>query len=473
MFNAEALVDLLLPVAWWYLITALVHQEPLPGDRQFWVTRPYSWKSLLAAKLVFIFLFVNLTLAVGDCLILTAHGFSAAAQWKSLLWRQIPFTAAVLIPPLALGALTRNLSQVIIALLLVILRIVVNSIPFETAIPGGSSAVAWTDATISTVVFLIALAAIILIQYRRRLTWLARTLAVAFVILPGFSIPVRWQLDWQARVKPPSLDGSAIKIVFNPGRAPRTPPATVPKLKLVSVALPVAVNGSPDGVEFVSRLATLAIRDNGRPTWSTDGEGATLERDKTGYWETIFIPAAAFASTRSKPVTVRMTAVVSAFRKTEFRAPLETGPVPVPDVGICESVRPMLQFLTVTCRSAFRSPPRIRIHADYPGGDARDPSGRSREQVTGDLSDSPFPAELSLSPVRKSEVFSLAENELAAAPKHPGTQLVFETEHPVAYFQTEIDVPVREPRAIRPDSARELKPGTIALSVSPSHPLSW
>lgn len=440
VFNAEALVDVLLPVAWWYLITSLVHQEPLPGDRQFWVTRPYSWKSLLAAKLLFIFLFVNLAVAAADCFILTAHGFSAAAHWKSLLWRQIPFTVAVLIPPLALGALTCNLGQVMIAILLVILRIVVNSIPFEAAIPGGSTAVAWTDATVSTIVFLIVLSAIILIQYRRRLTGLARTLAVAFVVFPGFSIPVRWQLDWQARVKPPSLDGSKIKIAFDPGRAPRSPRSSVPKLKFVNVALPVSVNGAPDGVEIMSRLATLAIQDNGRTAWSTDAEDATLERDKTGYWETIVIPAAAFASTRSKPVTVRLTAVVSAVRKTEFRTPIETGPVPVPDVGFCESMRPMLQFLTVTCRSAFRSPPRTRIHADYPGWDARDPGGRPREQVTGDLSDSPFPAELGLSPVRKSEVFSLAENDLAAAAKHPGTQLVFEIEHPIAHFQTQFEL---------------------------------
>ncbi len=32
------------------LITRLVHSESLVGDRQFWITRPYEWKKLLAAK---------------------------------------------------------------------------------------------------------------------------------------------------------------------------------------------------------------------------------------------------------------------------------------------------------------------------------------------------------------------------------------------------------------------------------------
>src|SRR5687768_13366660 len=43
----------LLPLAWCHLVMLMVHQEPLVGDRQFWVTRPYSWRSLIAAKAMF------------------------------------------------------------------------------------------------------------------------------------------------------------------------------------------------------------------------------------------------------------------------------------------------------------------------------------------------------------------------------------------------------------------------------------
>src|SRR5208337_225154 len=32
----------LLPLAWWYLASLAVYGEPLPGDRQFWVTRPIA-----------------------------------------------------------------------------------------------------------------------------------------------------------------------------------------------------------------------------------------------------------------------------------------------------------------------------------------------------------------------------------------------------------------------------------------------
>src|SRR5271155_4729161 len=61
----------LMLLAWWCLIAALVHEEPLPGDRQFWITRPYSSKSLLMAKVLFILTFVNLPVLIADCCILT------------------------------------------------------------------------------------------------------------------------------------------------------------------------------------------------------------------------------------------------------------------------------------------------------------------------------------------------------------------------------------------------------------------
>ena len=41
----------LIPISWLVLISRSVHDESLVGDKQFWVTRPYTWYSLLAAKL--------------------------------------------------------------------------------------------------------------------------------------------------------------------------------------------------------------------------------------------------------------------------------------------------------------------------------------------------------------------------------------------------------------------------------------
>ena len=39
----SGMLKLLLPLAWWYLIVAVIHQEALAGDRQYWLTRPIRW----------------------------------------------------------------------------------------------------------------------------------------------------------------------------------------------------------------------------------------------------------------------------------------------------------------------------------------------------------------------------------------------------------------------------------------------
>ena len=59
-----AFVRFLIPVVWVVVVSRLVHDEPLVGDRQFWITRPYTWYNLLASKLLFIVLFLYVPLLV-------------------------------------------------------------------------------------------------------------------------------------------------------------------------------------------------------------------------------------------------------------------------------------------------------------------------------------------------------------------------------------------------------------------------
>src|ERR1700739_4313976 len=54
------LLNALLPLSWMFLIVRVVQGESLVGDRQFWITRPYDWKQLMAAKALFVLAFINL-----------------------------------------------------------------------------------------------------------------------------------------------------------------------------------------------------------------------------------------------------------------------------------------------------------------------------------------------------------------------------------------------------------------------------
>src|SRR5258706_11965189 len=74
----SGLVVVLLPVAWSFLIVRVVQGEALVGDRQFWITRPYEWKKLLAAKVLFFVLAINLPLLIVDSVLLARAGFPPA-----------------------------------------------------------------------------------------------------------------------------------------------------------------------------------------------------------------------------------------------------------------------------------------------------------------------------------------------------------------------------------------------------------
>jgi len=82
----SGLVVVLVPIAWSFLAVRVIQSESLVGDRQFWVTRPYEWKELLAAKVLFVLTFVNLPLLVLDVFLLKKAGFTPTNYKIGLLW---------------------------------------------------------------------------------------------------------------------------------------------------------------------------------------------------------------------------------------------------------------------------------------------------------------------------------------------------------------------------------------------------
>jgi hypothetical protein len=98
----------LIPVGWWLLITRTVHEERLVGDTQFWITRPYQWKSLLASKLLFVVAFVYVPIFLAQCVLLAQEGFAPQPQIPGLLWNLLMITASVVLPLIALAAATSS-----------------------------------------------------------------------------------------------------------------------------------------------------------------------------------------------------------------------------------------------------------------------------------------------------------------------------------------------------------------------------
>jgi hypothetical protein len=130
-------------------------------------TRPYAWKSLRAAKALFIVVFINLPMLLAQALILRAYGFSLGAVIPGLLWNQALLSAVLVLPMAALAAVTTGFVQ----LPLTILILSVSALLYTMAAPrmsagSGSGPLSWVTSLFEVVMILVVALAVIVWQYK-------------------------------------------------------------------------------------------------------------------------------------------------------------------------------------------------------------------------------------------------------------------------------------------------------------------
>jgi hypothetical protein len=123
-------------IFWLFLIVRVVQGESLVGDRQWWVTKPYEWWNLLAAKLLFIFIFISVPLFHVHLLLLHQFGFPILPNLSALLLTQIALFFVLFLPALLLASLTKNFSQLLLTAGC-ILVVVIGSAWLGSKIPSG------------------------------------------------------------------------------------------------------------------------------------------------------------------------------------------------------------------------------------------------------------------------------------------------------------------------------------------------
>lgn len=117
----------LITIGWLVLIARVVHCERLIGDTQFWLTRPYDWRKLFAAKLLFLLSFLYAPFFVAQCVLLHEGGFNPFHHIGALLFNLLLLSAVGVLPLLALSSLTAGFGRLMLVVLAVILVIVVDA----------------------------------------------------------------------------------------------------------------------------------------------------------------------------------------------------------------------------------------------------------------------------------------------------------------------------------------------------------
>jgi len=429
---AWTLVTLLLPLSWWILIARLIHEEALPGNSQFWITRPYDRKSLLGAKLLFIFVFINLPMLIADVIILHAYGLPVAAEWPGLLWAQVLLTVIFLLPILILSAVTTGFVQLLIAILVPCLAVLLVTIVGPDLVLALPSGYGWINSYVAFVLIAVAAAVVLIWQYRRLGTALARSFVVVagILILFGavfFPWPVAFRIQsWLSKQR---LDPSAVQVSLD-SKNSWLNRAAVQGDGDVLIELPVAITDLPAGMSAKAEGFSLELR-------APDGTARLVNQMPLNYLSEVnqqfsvkaIVDGAFYRTFKDEPLALRAKVYLTLFGNRQVaRIPFGNRLAPVPRVGVCAAsqVRDGHSYFVV-CNSPFRRPPVMVSFSFVEFTDNTLQNVWTALQTSAGISYSPLPATPGLDPVSQ-------EFTLSAIPV-PMSGAVVETQEPLAHIE--------------------------------------
>jgi hypothetical protein len=225
----RAFLPQLMLFGWGFLIVRDIQAEVLVGDRQFWVTRPYDWKKLLAAKILFVAVVFNLLLLIADTILLRRAGFAPVSYVPGILWMQLLLTVLLVLPVVTLGTVTSNVGQAV----LVVLGVLVYFIATATLSLATSShwprVVTSLPSSLLPIILIGTFVAVIMLQYARRKTMLARGLLVILAMTGlfmgvGISAPP-WVPDASEYPFLAAGEEPPVQLAFDSTKGPRLEPA--------------------------------------------------------------------------------------------------------------------------------------------------------------------------------------------------------------------------------------------------------
>lgn len=429
------LVSLLLVLAWWNLMAAAIQEEALPGDRQFWVTRPYSWKSLLGAKVLFVVAFVNAPLLVSDCLILGTQGFPVFRNVPDLLLRQFVVSGWLILPAAALATVTSGIGQFVLALLLVSTGMVIETITMQALLHPGmhSGLVIGSFEHAGEILLILVLLGGTLWQFTKRQTGRVRwAMAVTiFALAPGLSA-IPWPHKQAQETRKQQVNLSELRLSYDL----RHPPSSENRIGYGqggagSALLPVVVSGLPEGTALVG-VGEVFV--DGRKA-----SGGSLERTGESYFQQVSLDRAALGRLALRRVSLRSAlnlTIVSDEVKTRVRA--QQGTMAIPGVGFCAMYVVPTEQPELLCRSGVRAPAATLVRIEWPGfrSERAEIGNRAlRRPLEGGLS----PVEKWMTPLAGQAGPSSfpPKPTIWDTPKHPEAVLLFIPERPLAKTKQE------------------------------------
>ena len=472
----------LVPMSWWILITRLVQSESLVGDRQFWLTRPYEWKKLLAAKALFLLAFLYLPLFIAHSLLLIEAGFHPLAYVPGLLYNLLLITAILVFPLIAIATITSSFAKTTLTTLGVLIGMI-GLIVLASVLPGTHAKAPDDGSHLTLILYLCIFLSVIFIQYAVRRLWLSRTIlggvalfGVLAVLIPTDDHSIRKAYPQATPTQLP------VQLTFAPDDTHRVGLFGYDlKQKDVSLALPFNVSGIAAGKAISLDDTLISIDAPNGLRWTSHWQGAFGQYYLPSVPTTVIfisVDRAFLDQVKSMPLSVNISLALTELQSGETgHISLAQGDFTVPGIGICslprtdESSNNGFYFdgARPQCRSAMRQPPLAYVQTYWSKervcSDSQSQSPASPDLFADTWIGSPdsSPADFSLAPISVSFInisnrfFGLGQAPHSSPDQRwwrlcPGTPLTITPYHPVARTQTHITIPnLKIPPPSRPE----------------------
>ncbi len=363
----------LIIISWGLLVARAIHSEALVGDRQFWITRPYEWKKLLAAKLLFFAAFIYLPFFLMQVLLLARAGFSPV-HWLPEMVLNLVFFSAIILVLAAAAAVTPNFGRVLLVLLGVATCLVLI---FVAAVLGGVgmkvSTVAVSRPVAAYLIDAIALllgCAVIVLQYRARRTKLAWMLLLAipvtFVAIEMIA-PDRFFMNHRY---PPvaNASGAPVQLSYDDVSGDQslagheTRGANTAE-GLITIKFPIRMNGIADGGAIVFNEAKVSLVAANGAHWTSgwQGQAQWVRRPEDDLWVAeMIVPTKVFDKFEGPPVNLQLDVALTELKAggvTQIIMPKPMKEIAVPDFGICAPQSgDFPDAVSLRCRFAWQPP---------------------------------------------------------------------------------------------------------------------
>jgi hypothetical protein len=403
--NTQIVIGLLTPafvIGGALLIVLAVQLEPLAGVGQDWLARPIRRSNLLCAKLLFVLLMIHVPLVLAGLAQGVWEGFPPGPSLVSAAARNLAALLLLSLPILALGALTRNLTQAIVgslvlAIVCIVTLVVVGSVLFRImnvprigpTTPG--SGVTWVWETLSLAVLQATVAAVLALLYAKRAVLTARVvfcggLSVCALVLV---LPFGPAFAFQMWLSPQPTGQSEVSVAFDPALAREQSQQRAAGVAnaltddAATVVFPLRYAGVPPGtvvnvehsqIRIVDESGKTLLRRAGYPFPPMDllgphfpsiaASGALLRQ------EYLLMPAELYRQFSDRPVRLEIEQFMTLLRlRTVATLSAAGGDERVAGVGRCTTrLDRSGTGIEARCSAAGELPPCMSMMLALPGG---------------------------------------------------------------------------------------------------------